>query len=95
MKRIGGSRRKTRHLLKKDKHKRGKISLVRYLQNFNMGDKVQLSMEPAVQSGMYHPRFYGRIGVVQSKQGKCYEVLITDGSKQKTLIVHPVHLRRM
>tara|TARA_Y100000310_G_C20057825_1_gene523561 strand:- start:185 stop:331 length:147 start_codon:yes stop_codon:yes gene_type:complete len=47
-----------------------------------------------VQRGMYHSRFYGKSGSIKGKQGRCYEVLITDGSKQKTLIVHPVHLKR-
>ncbi len=28
------------------------------------------------------------------QKGKCYEVLIIDRGKQKTLIVHPVHLKK-
>ena len=47
-----------------------------------------------MQKGMYHSRFYGKMGVVKGKKGRCYEVMITDGSKQKTLIVHPVHLKK-
>ena len=94
MKKIGGSRRKRRHVFKKHRSEKGKISLSRYLQSFKDGDKVRLSVESAVQKGMYHSRFYGKMGVVKGKKGGCYEVLITDGSKQKTLIVHPVHLKR-
>lgn len=95
VKRIGGIRRKTRHKLRKEKRSRGKISLFNYFQSFNAGDKVSLYAESAVQKGMYHPRFMGKSGVIRSRRGNCYEVLISDGSKEKTLIVHPVHLKRV
>lgn len=92
--RIGGFRRKTRAKFKKNVKDRGKINISRYLQTFQQGDKVNLSAEPAVQKGMYHPRFHGKTGLVISKKGSCYEIQITDGGKQKSLIVHPVHLRK-
>jgi len=95
MKRKGGLRRKTRYLFKKHRYQKGKIPISRYLQNFKEGDRIKLSLEPSVQKGMYLPSFYGKSGFVKGKKGKCYEVLITDGSKQKTLIVHPVHLERL
>ena len=95
MNRKGGLRRKTRYLSKKSLSERGKLSISRYLQSFKADDKVELSWESAVQKGMYHPRFYGKRGIVKGKQGKCYEILITDGNKPKTLIVHPIHLRKM
>ena len=94
MKKTGGLRRKTRSLFKKHRKEKGKLSLKRYLQSFNKGDRVKLSLESAVQKGMYHPMFYGRSGSIKAKKGKCYEVLITDRGKQKTLIVHPVHLKK-
>ena len=81
MKKTGGLRRKTRSLFKKHRREKGKLSLRNYLQAFNKGDRVKLSVEPAVQKGMYHPMFYGRNGIIKAKKGKCYEVLITDGSK--------------
>jgi len=92
--RTGGFRRKTRAKLKKNVRDRGKISIRRYSQIFNSGDRVILYAEPAVQKGMYFPRFYGRCGTVTGKRGKCYEVSIKDGGKEKTLIVHPVHLKK-
>ena len=54
-----------------------------------------LSAEPAVQKAMYHRRFHGKKGIIQSLRGQCYEVNIKDGNKIKTLIVHPVHLKRL
>ena len=65
------------------------------LQEFKIGDKVALKADSGVQKGMYFPRFHGKAGVVKGKKGKCYEVMIKDIGKEKTLIVHPVHLRRL
>lgn len=92
--RIGGSRRKTRSKLKKNVSLRGKISLKRYFQSFKEGDKVSLKAEPAIQKGMYFPRFHGKTGTVKGKKGKCYEVLIDDKGKEKTIIIHPIHLQK-
>ena len=65
-----------------------------YFQSFSAGDRVFLNVQPSVQKGMYHPRFMGKSGIVRFKRGNCYEVEINDLGKEKTLIVHPVHLKR-
>ena len=54
-----------------------------------------MKAETAVQGGMYHRRFHGKSGIVKGTQGRCYKVEIKDGDKQKTMIVHPVHLKRL
>lgn len=95
VKRIGGSRRKTRNKFKKNYRERGKVSLRRYLQSFNEGELVLLKAEPAVQEGVYHARFHGAIGRVEKAQGCCYQVVVKDGGKEKRLVVHPAHLRRV
>src|SRR5512137_1097946 len=93
-KRIGGPRRRTRRLMKKETRARGKISLRRYFQPYKEGDVVCLVGEPAVQKGMFHCRYWGKRGVVQGKRGECYEVAVMDRTLKKLFIVHPVHLRR-
>ena len=93
-KRIGGLRRKTRSKLRKNVRAKGKISLSKYFQTFGKDDKVRLNAEPAVQKGMYFRRFHNKTGTVKGKKGKCYEIIIKDGRKEKMLIVHPVHLRK-
>lgn len=93
--RIGGARRKTRGLMKKQHRSRGKLSLRNYLQEFSAGDKVALVMEPAVQKGTYHRRHYGKVGEVLRTQGSCYVIGIRDGGKVKEVIAHPVHLRKV
>ena len=94
VKRIGGFRRKTRYKFRKQKRNRGKISMTNYFQSFNVGDRVHLGVEPAVQKGMYFPAYIGKTGVIRGKRGRCYEVTIHDINKEKVLVVHPVHLRR-
>lgn len=93
--RSGGFRRKTRSKLRKSKSDRGKISIARFVQRFNVGDRVCLKAEPAVQKGMYFPRYHGKSGIVSGKQGNCYYVKIKDGNREKTLLTHPVHLKKL
>ena len=93
--RTGSTRRKARKRLTKTRRTKGKISLTKYFANFKPDEKVVLKAEPAVQKGMYHIRFHGKVGTVKGKQGRCYQVQIKDGSKKKVLIINPVHLQRV
>lgn len=93
--RKGGYRRKSRKLMRKNVSERGKISITRFIMEYKPGEHVVLKAEPAYHKGLFHLRFYGRNGVVLAKRGRCYEVGVYDGSRQKVLIVHPVHLRRL
>ncbi len=93
-KRIGGFRRKTRNKLKKSLRDKGKISINKYFQQFKIGERVVLKAEPAIQKGMYFPRFHSKTGLVKGKKGSCYEIIIKDGGKEKTLTVHPIHLQK-
>ncbi len=94
-KRLGGFRRKTRSKLRKTPRTKGKIRLNRYMQEFKVNEKVILNAEPAYQKAMYHPRFHGKIGIITGKQGSCYLVKIKDGGKNKDLIVHPLHIKKI
>lgn len=94
MARKGGLRRSKRAAYSKNIKAKGKISLKNFLREFKQGEKVNLTLEPAVLGGQYHPRFLGKSGVVVGKQGSCYKVKIKDFDKEKELIVHPIHMRR-
>lgn len=94
-KRIGGARRKTRSKFSKNIRKKGKISITKYLQSFNPGDKVSLTVESGIQKGMYNRRFLSKVATINGKKGRCYEVRVIDGGKTKKLIVHPVHLKKI
>jgi large subunit ribosomal protein L21e len=93
--RTGGSRRKSRYKFKKHYRRRGKISLSKFFQEFSNGDKVALVAEPAYQKAIYHARFHGNIGTISGNQGRVYKVEILDGRKQKQLLIHPVHLKKV
>jgi ribosomal protein L21E len=95
VKRIGTARRKTRQKLSKPLRSKGKLSLRQYFQEFVDDEKVVLKAEPAVQDGMYHPRFHGKHGIIKGSQGECYFVEINDQGKTKNLLVHPVHLKKI
>ena len=93
--RIGTKQRKTRHKFKRSIREKGKISLSQYFQKFEQGDKVHLKINSSVQKGRFFPRFHGLTGTITgSKKGSCYEIQITDGGKQKTLYIHPIHLKK-
>jgi len=94
VKRTGAGRRKSRHKLSKNAKDKGKISLTKYFQKFNIDDRVILKADPAVQKGMYHVTFHGKSGLIKTQKGACYEVEIKDGGKLKTVIVHPIHLKQ-
>lgn len=90
-----GIRRKSRDKLTKSFNEAGKISIRRWIQQLKPGDKVAFAAEPAYQKGMYHPRFHGNVGTILGKQGRCYEVMFSDMNKEKKIIVHPVHLKKV
>jgi large subunit ribosomal protein L21e len=94
-KRIGGARRKTRHKLVRNAKDKGKITTSTFFQNLEAGDTVVLHPNPAVQKGIFSFRYVGRHAVVMGRTGDCYEVLMRDGGKEKKLIVHPVHLKKI
>ncbi|MBI2133883.1 50S ribosomal protein L21e [Candidatus Woesearchaeota archaeon] len=95
MKRIGSSRRKTRHVMTKPSSARGKFPSGKFIQSFAVGDKVVLSAEPSVFKGLYFRRFHGKTGEVSGKRGSSYQVIVKDGKKPKMIIVNPVHMVRL
>ena len=94
-KRIGGSRRKSRYKFRKGIRQRGKVTISKYLQKFKLGDKVYLGVEPAIDKGAYSARFLGKTGVIKKQSGKCYGVAVKEGGKEKLLMIHPVHLKKV
>jgi len=68
------------------------MPLTRFLAHYAAGDRVTLQAESAYHKGMFHPRFHGKVGTIVARKGRCYELTICDGTKEKKLIVHPVHL---
>ena len=91
--RTGGARKQTRSKLSKRARTRGKITISRILKKFKIGDKVAISIEPAVHKGMTHPKYQGKHGEIVKKSKDCYYVEIKDRKMKKKLISAPVHLK--
>ncbi len=89
-----GPRKKTRKKLSNRPRERGTSPPQRAVEDFGTGERVHLRIDPSVPDGRFHPRFNGHTGEVIDRQGRAYRVKITDGGKEKTLIVTPAHLRR-
>ncbi len=87
-----GFRFKSGRKLRKKVRERG-VRIRKFLQTFDVGQRVHIDIEPASQKGMPHPRFQGRTGVVIGQRGRAYLVQVRDGGKMKTLIVRPEHLK--
>ncbi len=81
-------------LKRKSVREKGKIRFSRYFQEFKTGDRVSVTRELAVQP-KFPKQLQGRSGVVNSKRGKSYLVKINDLNKEKTYIIHPIHLRKL
>ncbi|MFC2175300.1 50S ribosomal protein L21e [archaeon] len=93
MQKSKGKMRGTRGLRKGHREK-GMQPVNQYLQKFAVGDSVHISIVASEPKGMPFPRFNGRTGVVQGKQGDAYQVKIKDGDKDKLLMIRPVHLKK-
>ena len=83
----------TRGKLSNKPRDRGTSPPQRSIAEFDEGQKVHLKLDPSVRDGRFHPRFNGHTGEVLGKQGSAFKVQITDGGKQKTLVVTAAHLR--
>ena len=88
-----GLRRKTRNILGKTPRTKGMSPITHEFRNFEVGEKVNVVIDPAVHHGMPHMRFQGKTGVVAGKQGRAYVVELKDGNKPKTLVARPEHLK--
>ena len=90
-----GARVKTRSIFRKKVRQRGLKSLRRFLIEYEIGDKVDIIVDPAHQKrGMPHKRFHGKTGEIMGQRGRCFIVKIKDINKEKTLIVGKEHIRK-
>jgi large subunit ribosomal protein L21e len=94
VKRSKGLRSRSRQILRKRPRDRGVSSISRTLRKYDEGESVNIVIDSAVHKGMPHIRFHGYTGKIKGKQGNSYIVGVTDGKKQKTLVIRPEHLRR-
>ena len=71
-----------------------KLTIPGLISSFKVGDRVAIDSQ-SKYSGMPHPRYRGRTGIITDTRGKSYVVKIKDGNMEKGLIIPPVHLRKV
>ncbi len=89
MERSKGLRSKTRHKLQN-----GRFSIAESLQEFKSGERVLVKINPAVHTGMPHPKFQGNTGKVVSKRGRAYLIELESKGIPKKVIAKPEHLSK-
>jgi len=92
MKKSKGYRARTRCLFKKTPRERGKIKLSKLLQEYPPRSSVMIKIDPSVQKGMPHRRYYGKVGIIKERRGRSYVVSVAQGNAVKEIIVRPEHL---
>lgn len=71
-----------------------KLTVPGLISAYTVGDTVAIDSQ-SKYSGMPHPRYRGRTGRITETRGKAYVVEIRDGNMMKSLVVPPVHLRKV
>lgn len=87
-----GKRAKTRY--KFTRHA-APLTVNKLLTLFDVGQKVQVNVDPSVHSGLPHHRFQGLTGTVTGMQGTAFVVDVKVGNKLKELVTTPVHLKAL
>lgn len=73
---------------------KGKLKLSRYFQEFEEGEIVSISREKSLAVD-FPERFQGRTGTVKEMRGRSVVLKIMDKNKEKTLIIEPIHLKKI
>ena len=71
-----------------------KLTIPGLISSFSVGDCVAIDNQ-SKYSGMPHPRYRGRTGIIIDTRGKAYVVKIKDGRMVKELTIQTVHLRKV
>src|SRR2546421_12423978 len=92
LRRSKGFRTKTRTLISRKPRDRGKQPLGRLLIPYAPGQTVRIMINPAVQKGMPHRRYNGRVGMVSEKRGRSYVVEVAGTKTPRIIIARPEHI---
>lgn len=65
-----------------------------YFREFKIGEKVAL-VRNTTATGMFPKQFSGRTGYISAKYKNAYGVKFLNGKRYKTLIVKPIHLKKI
>ncbi|HUX98327.1 MAG TPA: 50S ribosomal protein L21e [Candidatus Deferrimicrobium sp.] len=90
----GFKSRHNRNIFRKNVRLKGnKVPLGRYLQPYEVGNKVDIILDPSVQKGQPHFKYHGKTGTIIEKRGRAYIITLKVGKKDFYLISRPEHMR--
>lgn len=84
-----------RDLASKHPRERGIRGLSKLIQEYELGQKVAICIDPTCISSAPHRRYQGLSGTVIGKRGRAYIVEVYIGCKRRELIVNPEHLKAL
>lgn len=88
-----GFQNRTRKLFRKSARQKGLKSLRYLLEPIEVGQRVDILLNSAVQKGRPHRRYNGKSGEVIEKRGQSYIIEVKIGNAMKTVVSRPEHLR--
>ncbi len=71
-----------------------RITVNEFVKSFEKGDDVTIVINSSLK-GVPHRRYHAKGGKIVKKQGNSYVIKLRDGKSEKTLIVNPVHIKRI
>jgi len=83
MARSHGERKKTRYKFTKALRERGFSPVSRAVQEFTVGQKVHIDIDPSVHKGMPYRRFQGRTCTVIGTRGRAYLLEMYDAASER------------
>lgn len=90
-----GTRTGTRKIISRKPRERGLSPITHSLVRFEVGEYVNVVIDPSMHNGMPHKRFHGLTGTVKRIQGGAYEIKVKVGNKYKHPIICPEHLKKV
>lgn len=93
VKKSHGFRARTRSLMSKRVRTRGLGSVNSVLIDYEIGQRVDVVINPGFHKGMPHRRYQGRTGICVGKRGRAIVVELKVDKATKTLIIRREHLR--
>ncbi|RLF12161.1 MAG: 50S ribosomal protein L21e [Thermoprotei archaeon] len=88
-----GLRCRSRKKLSKHPREKGMRGLSRLLQDYEVGQKVSIHIDPTRIETAPHGRFQGLTGTIIGRRGSAYIVEVYLGDKRKTVITEADHLK--
>ena len=93
VKKSHGFRARTRSLMSKRVRQRGLSSPSKVLIDYEVGQRVDIVINPGFHKGMPHRRYQGRTGVCTALRGRALVVDVSLGKAMKTLSIRREHLQ--